>query len=105
MVKGMLIKNRKLIFLKGWIMIFSSLLKMVYLFSHINLMVLWKENLKTYEPKMIKKMQYIFKAKIISIDAIHIDEFFFHISHCKFVKEMCDILQVTHEGKTDVEGL
>jgi len=33
---------------------------------------------------------------------LHID-YFFKVSHCNFAKEICDILEVTHEGTDDVK--
>ncbi|XP_068464078.1 uncharacterized protein [Phaseolus vulgaris] len=49
-----------------------------------------------------KKAQYDCIAKNIINSALNSDEFF-RISQCAFVKEMWDILEVTHEGTTDVK--
>ena len=49
-----------------------------------------------------KKVQYNAKAKNIITNALGYDEYF-HISNCKTAQEMWDILQVTHEGTTEVK--
>jgi len=49
-----------------------------------------------------KKMQYDCVAKNIITSALNLDEFF-RVSQCSSAKEMWDILEVTHEGTTDVK--
>jgi len=49
-----------------------------------------------------KCIQYDCVAKNIITSALNLDEFF-RVSQCSFVKEMWDILEVTHEGTTDVK--
>jgi len=49
-----------------------------------------------------KKMQYDCVAKNIITYALNLDEFF-RISQCTLAKEMWDILEVTHEGTTNVK--
>jgi len=49
-----------------------------------------------------KKMQYDCVAKNIITSALNLDEFF-GVSQCSSAKEMRDILEVTHEGTTDVK--
>ena len=48
------------------------------------------------------KMYYDCVAKNIITSALNLDEFF-RVSQCSFAKEMWDILEVTHEGTTDVK--
>jgi len=47
-------------------------------------------------------MQYDCVAKNIITSALNLDEFF-RVSQCSSAKEMWDILEVTHEGTTDVK--
>jgi len=49
-----------------------------------------------------KKAQYDSLAKNIITSALNIDEFF-RVSQCNSVKEMWEILEVTHEGTNDVK--
>ena len=49
-----------------------------------------------------KRIQYDCVAKNIITSALNLDEFF-RISKCSSAKEMCDIVEVTHEGTTDVK--
>jgi len=49
-----------------------------------------------------KKMQYDCVAKNIITSALNLDEFF-RVSQCSSAREMWDILEVTHEGTTDVK--
>jgi len=49
-----------------------------------------------------KKVQYDCDAKNIITFALNLDEFF-RVSQCSLAKEMWDILEVTHEGITDVK--
>ncbi|KAL2325000.1 hypothetical protein Fmac_024058 [Flemingia macrophylla] len=49
-----------------------------------------------------RKVQYNLKAKNIITSALGIDEYF-RVSNCKSAKEMWDILEVTHEGTSDVK--
>jgi len=49
-----------------------------------------------------KKMQYDCVAKNIRTSALNLDNFF-RVSQCGSAKEMCDILEVTHEGTTNVK--
>jgi len=49
-----------------------------------------------------KKMQYDCVAKNIITSALNLDEFFI-VSQCSSAREMWDILEVTHEGTTDVK--
>jgi len=49
-----------------------------------------------------KKMQYDCVAKNIITSALNLDEFFI-VSQWNSAKEMWDILEVTHEGTTDVK--
>jgi len=49
-----------------------------------------------------KKTQYDCVAKNIITSALKLDEFF-RVSQCSLAKEMWDILEVTHEGTTDVK--
>jgi len=49
-----------------------------------------------------KKMQYDCVAKNIITFALNLDEFF-RVSQCSSTKEMWDILEVTHEGPTNVK--
>jgi len=49
-----------------------------------------------------RKMQYDCVAKNIITSALNLDEFF-RVSQCSSAKEMWDILEVTHEGTTDVK--
>jgi len=49
-----------------------------------------------------KKMQYDCVAKNIITSTLNLDEFF-RVSQYSLAKEMWDILEVTHEGTTDVK--
>jgi len=49
-----------------------------------------------------KKMQYDCVAKNIITSALKLDELF-RVSQCSLAKEMWDILEVTHEGTTNVK--
>ena len=49
-----------------------------------------------------KRVQYDCIAKNIITSALNMDEFF-RISQCSSAKEMWDVLEVTHEGTTDVK--
>jgi len=49
-----------------------------------------------------KRVQYDCVAKNIIISGFNLDEFF-RVSQCSSANEMCDILEVTHEGTTDVK--
>ena len=49
-----------------------------------------------------KKAQFDCMAKNIITSALNIDEFF-RVSQCFSAKEMWDILEVTHEGTSDVK--
>ena len=49
-----------------------------------------------------KRIQYDCVAKNIITTALNMDEFF-RVSQCSSAKEMWDILEVTHEGTTDVK--
>jgi len=49
-----------------------------------------------------RRVQYNLKSKNIITSALSMDEYF-RVSNCKNAKEMWDILQVTHEGTTDVK--
>ena len=49
-----------------------------------------------------KRVQYDCVAKNIITSALNMDEFF-RVSQCSSAKEMWDILEVTHEGTTDVK--
>jgi len=49
-----------------------------------------------------KRVQYDCVAKDIITFALNLDEFF-RVSQCSSVKEMWDILEVTHEGTNDVK--
>jgi len=49
-----------------------------------------------------KRVQYDCVAKNIITSALNLDEFF-RVSQCSSAKEMWDILEVTHEGTTDVK--
>jgi len=49
-----------------------------------------------------KCVQYDCAAKNIITSSLNLDEFF-RVSHCSSAKEMWDILEVTHEGTTDVK--
>jgi len=49
-----------------------------------------------------KRVQYDCVAKNIITPALDLDEFF-RVSQCSSAKEMWDILEVTHEGTTDVK--
>jgi len=49
-----------------------------------------------------KKMQYDCVANNIITSVLNLDEFF-RVSQCISPKEMWDILEVTHEGTTDVK--
>jgi len=49
-----------------------------------------------------KKIQYDCVANNIITSALNLDEFF-RVSQCSSAKEMWDILEVTHEGTTDVK--
>jgi len=49
-----------------------------------------------------KCVQYDCVAKNIITSALNLDEFF-RVSQCSSVKEMWDILEVTHEGTNDVK--
>jgi len=49
-----------------------------------------------------KRVEYDCIAKNIITSALNLDEFF-KISRCSTTKEMLDILEVTHEGTTDVK--
>ena len=49
-----------------------------------------------------RRVQYNLKAKNIITSALGMDEYF-RVPNCKKAKEMCDTLQVTHEGITDVK--
>ena len=49
-----------------------------------------------------KVVQYNLKTKNIITSALGMDEYF-RVSNCKRAKDMWDILQVTHEGTTDVK--
>ena len=49
-----------------------------------------------------KKVQYECIAKHIITYVLNLDEFF-RVSQCSSLKEMWDILEVTHEGTSDVK--
>jgi len=49
-----------------------------------------------------KRVQYDCVAKNIITSALNLDEIF-RVSQCSYAKEMWDILEVTHEGTTDVK--
>jgi len=49
-----------------------------------------------------KRVQYDCRAKNIITLTLNLDEFF-RVSQCSSAKEMWDILEVTHEGTTDVK--
>ncbi|XP_068498154.1 uncharacterized protein [Phaseolus vulgaris] len=49
-----------------------------------------------------KKVKFDWIAKNIITSALRCDEFF-RVSQCSSTKEMWDILEVTHEGTTDVK--
>jgi len=49
-----------------------------------------------------KKAQYDSVAKNIITSSLNLDEFF-RVSQCTSAKEMLDILEVTHEGMSDVK--
>jgi len=49
-----------------------------------------------------KHVQYDCVAKNIITSTLNLDEFF-RVSHCSSAKEMWDILEVTHEGTTDIK--
>ena len=49
-----------------------------------------------------KKAQYDSVAKNIITSSLNLDEFF-RVSQCTSSKEMWDILEVTHEGTSDVK--
>jgi len=49
-----------------------------------------------------KKVQYDYVVKNIITSALNLNEFF-RVSHYNSAKEMWDILEVTHEGTTDVK--
>jgi len=49
-----------------------------------------------------KKAQLYCMAKNITTSALNLDEFF-RVSQCSSTKEMWDILEVTHEGTSDVK--
>jgi len=49
-----------------------------------------------------KKVKFDWIAKNIITSTLSCDEFF-RVSQCSFAKEMWDILEVTHEGTTDVK--
>jgi len=49
-----------------------------------------------------KKMQYDCVAKNIITSALNLDEFF-RVSQCSSTKKLWDIVEVTHEGTTDVK--
>jgi len=50
----------------------------------------------------IKKAQYDSVARNIIISSLNLDEIF-RVSQCTSVKEMWDILEVTHEGMSDIK--
>ena len=50
----------------------------------------------------IWKMQYDCVEKNIITSTLNLDEFF-RVSQCNSTKEMWDILEVTHEGTTNVK--
>jgi len=52
--------------------------------------------------KESKKAQYDTVAKNIITSSLNLDEFF-RVSQCTSAKEMWDILEVTHEGTSDVK--
>ena len=47
-------------------------------------------------------MQHNLKAKVVITTTLDLDEFL-QVSHCEIVKEIWDILQITHEGTTEVK--
>ena len=49
-----------------------------------------------------RKIHYDLKAKNIITSALGINEYF-KVSNCSNAKEICDTLQLTHEGTTDVK--
>jgi len=49
-----------------------------------------------------KKVKFVWIAKKIITSALSCDEFF-RVSQCSSAKEMCNILEVTHEGTNDVK--
>jgi len=49
-----------------------------------------------------KRVQYDWVAKNIITSTLNLDEFF-RVSQCSSVKEMWDILEVTHEGTTEAK--
>ena len=61
-----------------------------------------KKPREQWDEKEKKMVQYNLKAKNIITSGLGMDEYF-RVSNCKNAKEMWDILQVTHEGTTNVK--
>ena len=49
-----------------------------------------------------RRVQYDCNAKNITTSSLSMDEFF-RVSQCKSAKEMWDVLEVTHEGTSEVK--